>query len=112
MTCIWLGAYFGNKVTCDNYCSRRVLIVQMCLVQQPPPKGRGHMLSTKTDYADGPTLRLDGPRSGLSAVAAQTVHACAEPVRVPDFLRDLLAKHVGLTREPTCNGSGLPPLYR
>jgi hypothetical protein len=31
-------------------------------------------------------------------------------VNVPDFLRDLLAKNVGLTRELTCNGSR-PPLY-
>jgi hypothetical protein len=31
-------------------------------------------------------------------------------VSVPDFLRDLLAKNAGLTRELTCNGSR-PPLY-
>jgi hypothetical protein len=34
----------------------------MLLVRQPPPKGRGHMLSAGNDRADGPTLSLDGPR--------------------------------------------------
>jgi hypothetical protein len=43
-------------------------------------------------------------------VVEQMVRACAELVRVPSFLRDLLAKFAGLTREPTCNGSR-PPLY-
>jgi hypothetical protein len=48
--------------------------------------------------------------SGRSAVTARTVRACAESVRVLDFLRDLLAKPTELTREPTCKGSR-PPLY-
>jgi hypothetical protein len=38
---------------------------------------------------------VDGPRSVLSVVTAQTVRACTELVRVQDFLRDLLAKSVG-----------------
>jgi hypothetical protein len=41
----------------------------------------------------------------------RTVRACAESVRVPSFLRDLLAKPAGLTRKPTCNGSRPPLLY-
>jgi hypothetical protein len=57
------------------------------------------MLEIKKSHADGPALRPDGPRSGLSAVAARTVRACAESVRVPSFLRDLLPKIVGLTRK-------------
>jgi hypothetical protein len=45
------------------------------------------MLSTENDSADGPALRPDGPRSGLSTVLARNVRACAELVRVLDFLR-------------------------
>jgi hypothetical protein len=56
--------------------------------------------------------RPNGPRSGRSVMVARTVRACAESVRVPSFLQDLLAKSAGLTREPTCNGSRPPPLYR
>jgi hypothetical protein len=44
-------------------------------------------------------------------MATRTVRTCAESVRVPDFLRDLLAKPARFTREPTCNGCR-PPLYR
>jgi hypothetical protein len=58
--------------------------------------------------ADGPALRPDGPRSGLSAVATWTVRARAESVRVPSFSRDLLPKTAGLTRETVGNGSDLP----
>jgi hypothetical protein len=64
----------------------------MLLVHQPPPKGRGHMLSLGND-------RVDGPR-------------VAESVRVPSFSRDLLSKTMGLAQETTCNGSRPPPLYR
>jgi hypothetical protein len=71
-----------------------------------------HSVRAEIDRADGPTLRLDGPRSGWSAVVALMVHACVESVRVPSFLRDLLAKFVGLTRGTTCNGSRPPSLYR
>jgi hypothetical protein len=84
--------------------------VHLLLVRQPPPKGSGHMMSTKNVHADGLALRPDDPRFGLSVVVAQTVRACAESVRVPDILQDSLAKHGGLTREPTCNGSR-PPIY-
>jgi hypothetical protein len=84
----------------------------MLLIHQPPPKGRGHMLSTESDRADGPALRPDGPQFERSVVVARTVRACAELVRVPSFLRDLLAKAAGLTRQTTCNGSRPPLLYR
>jgi hypothetical protein len=49
--------------------------------------------------ADGPALRPDGPRSGLSAVVARTVRARAESFRVPSFSRDLLPKTAGLTKQ-------------
>jgi hypothetical protein len=84
----------------------------MLLVRQPSPKGRGHMLEIKKSHADGSALRPDGPRSGLSAVAARTVRTCAETVRVPSFSRDLLPKTVGLTRKSVRSGSRPPPLYR
>jgi hypothetical protein len=84
----------------------------MLLVRQPSPKGRGHMLEIKKSHADGPALRSDGPRSGLSTVAARTVRVCAETVRVPSFSRDLLPKTVGLTRKSVRSGSRPPPLYR
>jgi hypothetical protein len=84
----------------------------MHLVRQPSPKGRGHMFEAKKGLEDGPASRPDGPRSGLSAVAARTVRACAETVRVPSFSRDLLPKTVGLTRKSDRSGSRPPPLYR
>jgi hypothetical protein len=62
--------------------------------------------------ADGPALRPDGPRSGLSAVVARTVRARAESVRVPSFSRDLLPKIAGLIRKSVGSGSRPPPLYR
>jgi hypothetical protein len=68
------------------------------------------MLSSIKSSADGPAPRPDGPRSGLSAVAARTVRACAESVGVPSFSRDLLPKTAGLTRKTVGNGSR-PPLY-
>jgi hypothetical protein len=70
------------------------------------------MLRIESGMADCPGMRPDGPWSGQSAVVAQSVRACIELVKVPVFLRDLLAKPVGLTREPTCNESRPPPLYR
>jgi hypothetical protein len=33
------------------------------------------MLEAKMSLADGPALRPDGPRSGLSAVVARTIRA-------------------------------------
>jgi hypothetical protein len=62
--------------------------------------------------ADSPALSSDDPRSGLSVVAARTVRACAESVKVSIFLQDLLAKSAVLTREPTCSGSRPSPLYQ
>jgi hypothetical protein len=73
----------------------------MFLVRQTPPKGRG----TYIEHQKRPC-----GRSALSVIAAQTVRACVESVRVPDLLQDLLAKPTKLTRELTCNGSR-PPLY-
>jgi hypothetical protein len=70
------------------------------------------LLEAKKSLADGPALRPDGPRSGLSAVVTWTVRARAESVRVPSFSRDLLPKTAGLTRETVGNGSRPPPLYR
>jgi hypothetical protein len=70
----------------------------------------GSSTSAKRQGAyDGPTLGPDGPQSGLSAMEARTIRVCAESVRIPDFLRDLLAKPTELTREPTCNGSRPSP---
>jgi hypothetical protein len=46
------------------------------------------MLEAKKGLVDGLTLKPDGPRSGLSAVVAQTVRVCAETVRVPSFSWD------------------------
>jgi hypothetical protein len=43
-------------------------------------------------------------------ISSQTVHACAESVRVPSFSLDLLAKTAGLARKTTCSGSR-PPFY-
>jgi hypothetical protein len=57
------------------------------------------VLEAKKGLADGPALRPDGPRSGLSAVAARTIRACAETVRVSSFSRDLLPKTMGLTQK-------------
>jgi hypothetical protein len=61
------------------------------LVRSAPPKGMGHMLST--------------------TLTERTVRAHAELVRILSFLRDLLAKSVGLTRESVCNGSRPSTLY-
>jgi hypothetical protein len=72
----------------------------------------GRCWKPKRGRADGPALWPDGPRSGLSAVVARTVRACAESVRVPSFSRDLLPKTVGLTRKSVRSGSRPPPLYR
>jgi hypothetical protein len=49
-------------------------------------------------------------RSERSVLVARMVHACAESIRVPNFLRDLSAKPTGLTQKLTCNGSR-PSLY-
>jgi hypothetical protein len=71
----------------------------MLLVRQPSPKGRGAYVGHQMCLADGPALRPDGPRSGLSAVVAWTVRACVESVRAPSFSRDWLPKTMGLTRK-------------
>jgi hypothetical protein len=66
----------------------------MLLVHQPSPKGRGAYV----EHQKEPRGR-SGPEAGRSAVVAWTVRACAESVRVPSFLQDLLPKTTGLTRE-------------
>jgi hypothetical protein len=53
-----------------------------------------------------------GPEAGRSTVVARTVRVCAESVRVPSFLWDLLPKTEGLARETVCSGSRPPRLYR
>jgi hypothetical protein len=57
------------------------------------------VFNAKKSSADGLAPRPDGPRSGQSTVVARTVRACAESVRVPSFLRDLLPKTAGLTQK-------------
>jgi hypothetical protein len=49
--------------------------------------------------ADGPALRPDGPRFEQSAPVGRTVRACAEQIRVPSFVLQLLAEFVELARE-------------
>jgi hypothetical protein len=61
-----------------------------------------NMLSTKIDWPDS-------PRSGLSVVAAQTVRACVESIRVTPFLRDLLTNSTRLTRKLACYWSRPAP---
>jgi hypothetical protein len=70
----------------------------MLLVRQPSPKGRG------------PYVEHQKCPRGRSAVVARTVRACAELVKVPSFVQDLLSKTAGLARETNCNGSR-PPIY-
>jgi hypothetical protein len=52
---------------------------------------------------------LETGRSAIRTVCRSgTGHPCVRSI--PDFLRDLLAKHVELTQESTCNRFR-PPLY-
>jgi hypothetical protein len=66
------------------------------------------MLGARKGWADDPALGLDSPRSRQSALVVRTVRA--ESVRIPSFLRDLLAKTTDLARDTNCNGSK-SPLY-
>jgi hypothetical protein len=68
------------------------------------------LLEAKRGRADGPALRPDGPRSGLSTVVAWTVRVCAESVSVPSFSWDLLPKTMGVTQKSVRSGSR-PSLY-
>jgi hypothetical protein len=63
------------------------------------------MLNVKIVLADSLVLRLDDLWSRRSAVAARTIRACAESVRVLDFFRDLLENRL-------VTGPHLHPLYR
>jgi hypothetical protein len=73
----------------------------------------GSSISTKRQGAYVEDINWRRGRSsseaGRSAVVARMVRTCAESVRVPSFLRDLLAKTAGLSRETTCNRSRPPP---
>jgi hypothetical protein len=83
VTCIRLSAYaFGSSTSTKRQ--------------------RTYVEHGKENLADGLALRPDDAWSGLSAVVAPTV--------CPNFLRELLAKPAGLTRELTCNRSR-HPLY-
>jgi hypothetical protein len=86
-------------MTCDIYCFPKGDDTAYAFGLSTSTKRQGHTLSTKNVLA----VRR-------STIAARTIRACTESVRVPDFLRDLLAKHAGLTREPTCNGSRPPTI--
>jgi hypothetical protein len=70
------------------------------LVCSAPPKGRGAYVEHRFELADGPALRLDGPRSGQSAPVGRTVRACIEQFRVPSFVLCLLARFVKLAQNP------------
>jgi hypothetical protein len=69
----------------------------LLLVCSAPPKGRGHMLGTKS-------------RCGQSAPVGWTVRARAEQIRVPSFSLRLLAKIAGFAQSFVGNGSSPPPL--
>jgi hypothetical protein len=45
------------------------------------------LLRTIFDRADSPALKLEDPRSRLSAIVVRTVRACAETVKVPRSCR-------------------------
>jgi hypothetical protein len=63
----------------------------------------------QNEPADCPALRPDGPRFGRSAPVGRTVRACAEQIRVPSFVLQLLAKITGKARKLVCKGSSPPP---
>jgi hypothetical protein len=48
--------------------------------------GGGIPVEHHFERADGPALRLDGPRSEQSAPVGRTVRTCAEQFRVPSFV--------------------------
>jgi hypothetical protein len=68
------------------------------------------MFEPKSEPADGPAPRLDGPRSGRFAPVGRTVRASAEQIRVLSFVLRLLAKFAGFARKLVCKGSSPPPL--
>jgi len=74
-------------LVCDKMPKKTDVITSsyLLLVRSAPPKGGGHMLTTKMRDRTFRTGGADGPR--------------AEPIRVPNFLLQLLAKFTGLTRE-------------
>jgi hypothetical protein len=91
VTCMRLNSYFGNKVSHEIYCFPKGAGSTYAFGSSTSTKRQGHMLSTKTGQADCPPLGPNGPQSGWSAVAAQTVHVFAESIMIPCFSRDLLA---------------------
>jgi hypothetical protein len=54
MTCIELSPYFGNTITHEINCFRSSLVL---LVLQAPPKGMGHVLTTKSGGRSDPRAR-------------------------------------------------------
>jgi hypothetical protein len=48
------ASYFENKITHEINCFRTSLVL---LVRQAPPKGRGHVLNTKSGGRSGPRAR-------------------------------------------------------
>jgi hypothetical protein len=84
MTCIQLGPYFGNKLTHEIYCFRSVLVL---LVRQTQPKGRGHVLNTKSGGQSGPRPRTIRART-IRLTRAINLILCV-PINV--IMWDLLA---------------------
>ena len=85
MTCIRLSSYIGNKMTCEIYCFPKIAGSTYAFGSSTSTKRQGHMLSLKIRMQTVRPLRRDDPRFGRSVVAAQTVCACVESVRVLDF---------------------------
>jgi hypothetical protein len=79
-------------MTCKIYCFSKCAGSIDSFVRQPPPIGRGHVLSTK--------------------MGRRTIHAWKELVRVLNILRDLLANSAGFVWESTCNVSRPPPYIK
>jgi hypothetical protein len=63
------------------------------------------MLSTKLSGG------RSGPEVGRSAPVGRMVRACAEQIRVPSFVLQLLARIMELARKLVCKGSS-PLLYK
>jgi hypothetical protein len=59
----------------------------------------------KKGLADGPALRPDGPRFGLSVVVARTIRACAETVRVPSSFCNYLTRRRNLSFSPALSSN-------
>jgi hypothetical protein len=67
-------------MTCEIYFFQKVLAVHILFVRQPPLKGREAYVNTKNVLANGPALRPNGPRSGLSAMHSDMDRACVRRI--------------------------------